>query len=133
MAHRHRILVLEDEPELAELLVEILGDLSHQVESAATMAQALAILDRAPVCAIIADLTLPDVSRDEVVGALRTKSGSASIALMSAIAAPELARMGRTQGIEQVIAKPFDLEEFERALVFGCEPARGTTLESHPR
>lgn len=119
--HRHQVLVLEDEPELAELLEELLRDLGHEVESAGTMAAALESLGRRPVCAVVADLTLPDVSREEVVPQLRTKSGGASIILMSAIAAHDLDRLGREAGVDRVIPKPFDLDQFERALVFGCE------------
>lgn len=118
--HRHRILVVEDEPELAELLGELLVDLSFEVECAGNMEEALAALERREPCAIISDLTLPDVDREDVVGTLRSRSGSASIILMSAIAAQDLARLGKQQGVDQVIPKPFDLDQFERALVFGC-------------
>lgn len=122
--HRHRILVIEDEAELADLLTEILGDLSYDVEQASTMGEALAILDRGPVCTILSDLTLPDVDREQVVHTLRARSGNASIMLMSAIASQDLSRLGRQMGVDRVISKPFDLDEFEHALVFGCEAGR---------
>jgi len=118
--HQHRILVLEDEPELAELLVELLRDLAYDVESVGRMEDALAALQRGPRCAVLADLTLPDVAREEVVGSLRTRSGTAKILLMSAIPAADLERLGRKLSVDRVIPKPFDLDEFEDALVFGC-------------
>ncbi|HWV37246.1 MAG TPA: response regulator [Vulgatibacter sp.] len=119
--HRHRILVIEDEAELADLLTEILSDLSYEVEQASTMGEALAILDRGPVCAILSDLTLPDIEREQVVHTLRARSGRASIILMSAIASQDLTRLGRQMGVDRVVSKPFDLDEFEDSLVFGCE------------
>ncbi|HEY0841143.1 MAG TPA: response regulator [Vulgatibacter sp.] len=122
--HRHRILVVEDEEELSELLAEIIGDMSYEVEQASTMGEALAILDRGPVCTILSDLTLPDIDREQVVRTLRTHGGNASIMLMSAIAAQDLSRMGRQMGVDRVISKPFDLDDFERSLVFGCDEGR---------
>lgn len=116
--------MIEDEAELADLLTEILADLSFDVEQASTMGEALAILDRGPVCTILSDLTLPDIDREQVVHTLRARSGNASIMLMSAIAAQDLSRLGRQMGVDRVVSKPFDLDEFEHALVFGCEEGR---------
>lgn len=122
--HRHRILVIEDEEELSDLLAEIIGDMSHEVEQAATMGEALAILDRGPFCTILSDLTLPDIDREQVVHTLRAHGGNASIMLMSAIASQDLSRFGRQMGVDRVISKPFDLDDFENAMVFGCEEGR---------
>lgn len=122
--HRHRILVIEDEEELSDLLAEIIGDMSHEVEQAATMGEALAILDRGPFCTILSDLTLPDIDREQVVHTLRAHGGNASIMLMSAIASQGLSRFGRQMGVDRVISKPFDLDDFENAMVFGCEEGR---------
>jgi len=130
--HRHRILVIEDEAELSDLLTEILGDLSYDVEQAATMGEALAILDRGPVCTILSDLTLPDIDREQVVHTLRAHGGNASIMLMSAIASQDLARMGRQLGVDRVISKPFDLDEFEHSIVLGCDEGRHQASEQHP-
>ncbi|AKU92789.1 response regulator transcription factor [Vulgatibacter incomptus] len=128
--HRHRVLLLEDEPELAELLIELLADLSYEVERAATMSEALSSLSKSTPCAIVADLTLPDVARADVVTRLRTRSKGASIVLMSAISSQDLEALGKREGVDGVIAKPFDLEHFERSIVLACRHEAREEAES---
>lgn len=54
-----RILVVEDEPLLAMLLEENLADLGHEtVGAAATVEQAMAILDEGPIDAALLDFSL---------------------------------------------------------------------------
>ena len=116
--HRHSILLIEDEPELASLLEEILG--GHEVRTANTMEQAVEILRSFEPCVVISDLSLPDVPRSEVIERIRRAAPAPPIILMSAIAPEELAQTGREQGATRIIATPFDLDEFEGSLTFGC-------------
>lgn len=116
--HHHSILLIEDEPELASLLEEILG--GHEVRTANTMEQAVEILRSFEPCVVISDLSLPDVPRSEVIERIRRAAPAPPIILMSAIAPEELAQTGREQGATRIIAKPFDLDEFEGSLTFGC-------------
>lgn len=118
--HRHVVLLVEDEPDLASLLAELLTE--HEVHTAPNMAQAEAILRTVEPCAIVSDLTLPDVDRSEVVGRLRAKGGGAAIILMSAIAPQDLEQIAAGQGVDAVISKPFDIDDFERAITFRCPP-----------
>ena len=54
-----RILIVEDEPLLAMLLEEIVDDLGHEpIGAAATVAQALALLDKASVDCALLDFSL---------------------------------------------------------------------------
>lgn len=120
--HRHRVLLIEDEKELAELLGELLADLGYEVRIAASMGAARMQLAAFAPCAVVTDLTLPDVERSELVPTLRPLVGGAPIVLMSAIAASELRRLAEEQGAEGAISKPFELEQFEQAVRFECPP-----------
>jgi two-component system KDP operon response regulator KdpE len=122
--HRHTILLIEDEPELAMLLEEILE--GYDVQSAANMGQATELLENLHPCVVISDLSLPDVPRDEVVATIRASAPGVPIILMSAIATQDLEMTAREQGADRIIPKPFEIEIFEASLVFGCgmeEPA----------
>jgi len=127
--HRHRVLLIEDEAELAELLGELLRDFEYDVRIAGSLAEAEGHLAGFQPCAVVTDLTLPDVAREDVVGRLRDRVGQAPIILMSAIAASELRRMAEEQGAQGAISKPFELDEFERAVRFDCPE---TLAEAHP-
>lgn len=116
--HRHVVLLIEDEPELATLLAELLAE--HETHTAANMTEAEALLETHRFCSIISDLTLPDVEREEVVRRLRAKGRGAAIVLMSAIAPQDLRALGSSQGVDAIISKPFDIDAFEQALVFHC-------------
>ena len=121
--HRHRVLLIEDEAELAELLGELLCDFEYEVRIAGSIAAAEEHLADFRPCAVVTDVTLPDVGRDELVARLRQGVGAAPIVLMSAIAPAELRRMAAEQGAQGAISKPFELEEFERAVRFDCAEA----------
>lgn len=116
--HRHSILLIEDEPELSMLLEEILG--AYDVRAAPTMQKAVELLQTFHPCTIISDLSLPDVPRSDVVQRIRQVAPKPPIILMSAIAPEELQQTGKEQGAARIIPKPFDLDEFENSLLFGC-------------
>ncbi|WP_373047062.1 response regulator transcription factor [Vulgatibacter sp.] len=118
--HRHRVLLIEDEAELAELLGELLRDFDYDVRVAGSIGQAEEHLATWHPCAVVTDVTLPDVSRDDLVPRLRGEVGNAPIVLMSAIAPGDLRKMAEEQGAQGVISKPFELDEFERAVRFEC-------------
>ena len=110
--HRHRILLIEDEAELAQQL----GEAEEHLASFQP-------------CAVVTDLTLPDVPREDVVSRLRNHVGGSPIILMSAIAASELRRTAEEQGAQGAISKPFELDEFEQAVRFDC-PETETHVEA---
>lgn len=118
--HRHKILLIEDEAELASLLGELLSDLDAEVRVAADLAEAENHLATFHPCVVVTDLTLPDVDRDDLIPRLRARVGGTPIVLMSAIAASELHRFAQEQGAQGSVAKPFELEEFEQSVVFRC-------------
>ena len=116
--HRHSILLIEDEPELAMLLREILE--AYEVHSASNMKEAVSLLEHLDPCVVISDLSPPDVPREKVVATIRASAPKAPIILMSAIATQDLQETAREQGADRIIPKPFELERFESSLVFGC-------------
>ena len=76
-----RVLVVDDEPEIAELLSELLEAAGYAVVTAASGAQALRQLRASPFDAIVSDLHMPDLD------------GSALWREVAAIAPPLARRM----------------------------------------
>ena len=71
---RGRILVVEDEAEIAQMVAEILGRDGHEVILAGSGREALARLEGAPVDLIISDLRMPDLDGPGLHGELTARS-----------------------------------------------------------
>ena len=56
----HRVLVVEDEPAVRQLVVDLLTEFGHQVESVRNGSEALSLLDKRSYALILTDLRMPD-------------------------------------------------------------------------
>jgi CheY-like chemotaxis protein len=86
MAHRHTALVVEDEPAIRELIVDVLaqeGFAAHQAEDGA---EALRLLEQRPhdYCVMLLDCMLPTVAGVEVLRYLRRHDAGVPVIAMSA-------------------------------------------------
>ena len=64
-----KILIVEDEPVLREVLADMLSTVDHQVKAVATGASGLAALERWPPDVLVTDLGLPGADGEEVAQA----------------------------------------------------------------
>src|SRR4051812_15862972 len=69
MESRHKILVLDDDPELLELYGEMLGQLPSkpEIHTASTGARAMALLEAEPFRLLICDLKMPKMDGLQVL------------------------------------------------------------------
>lgn len=116
----HRVLLIEDEPDLVEVLGELLREQGHHVAAAASLGEAVESLRAFSPCVIVSDLTLPDASGIEAARMLRALARGTPLYLMSAVPASDLVALAREAGASGAIAKPFELSEFERVVQTGC-------------
>ena len=98
-----RLLLVEDEPALANLLKKYLERLGYQVDACATANAALALLDAHPedYALLITDLSLPDMSGDELMTRSRLRAPN-----LRAIIASGYPYEPRVEGVE-FLQKPF--------------------------
>ena len=105
-----RILVVDDEPAIRRLLRSTLGVQDYTVLEAASVAQALEVLEREKVDLIILDLGLPDGDGLEVIRKLRPDSQVPIVVLSS-----RDDERGKVQaldaGADDYVTKPFGVEE----------------------
>src|SRR5260370_6801101 len=108
-----RILVVEDEKDLADLLVYNLRQTGHQSEISSTGAGALAKASTFKPDVVLLDLMLPDISGLEVIRMLRTSPQQNGTAVMMVTA--KGAESDRVQGFElgadDYVVKPFSVRE----------------------
>lgn len=103
-----RIVVVDDEAMVRELIGEMLSGEGYEVELVAGGAEAIRRLDSAGdrVDLILLDLTMPDVSGLDVVEALRGRPARPRVLLMSGFSAEHAAEKVRDLPVDGFLQKP---------------------------
>jgi two-component system response regulator HydG len=115
-----RILVVDDEIEMAMLLADQLRDSGYAVETATGGAEALARAETQRFDLVLTDLRMKEVDGLDLLAALRTRDPDLPVLVMTAFGAVETAVEAMRQGAAHYFTKPFRLNEVlvyvERAL-----------------
>jgi DNA-binding response OmpR family regulator len=107
---RARILVVEDEPRLRELLRLYLEREGHQVTDAGDGPTALAAFDEAGADLVVLDLMLPGMQGEAVLAALRD-AGDVPVLITSAKRSDAERIAGLRLGADDYLGKPFNPHE----------------------
>ena len=107
--------VVEDHPDSAELLAELLQHHGHIVQIAATASDAMALANAQPFDVVLSDVGLPDASGYELMEQLRDRFAMKGIAVTGAGRASDVER-GRAAGFSAHLTKPFSMRSLQRAL-----------------
>lgn len=103
-----RIVLVEDDPSVADLVVLYLKNAGFSVAHATTGARAREILKEVDPTLVILDLGLPDVDGREIFRELRTRGDTPVLALT---ARAEEKVEGLEAGMDDYVTKPFDPRE----------------------
>ena len=106
-----RLLVVDDEPNIVELLSASLRYAGFEVETATTGQDGLAAARRYRPDLILLDVMMPGIDGFEVVRRLRSEGTRAPVVFLTARDATEDKVTGLTVGGDDYVAKPFSLEE----------------------
>jgi DNA-binding response OmpR family regulator len=107
------ILVVEDDPLLAQGLTQILIRAGHAVEQTKTGAQADTALRADSYDRVVLDVGLPDIDGFEVLRRLRLRKSRAHVLVLTARDAVEDRVHGLDLGADDYLTKPFSVTEFE--------------------
>jgi len=106
-----RVLVVDDEPSLAELLASVLRYEGWDVVTAGRGADAVRTAREFRPDAVVLDIMLPDVNGLEVMRRLRAELPQVCVLFLTARDAVEDRVAGITAGGDDYVTKPFSLEE----------------------
>jgi len=123
-----RILVVEDEPRIREVVRVYLAAAGYEVEEAADGHHALAAFDAAPPDLVLVDLLLPGLSGEALVRAIREVS-DVPILIASAKRSDDERIEGLRLGADDYLPKPYnpvELVERVRAILRRTRPASET-------
>jgi len=108
-SHRPRVLVVEDDSDIASLLSEILENEGYAAVAVSDHDDLKGELDPRPDL-IVLDLRLTRGSADQILQTVRARGlGDVPVVLLSA--AGDLAERADELGVSAYVAKPFELEE----------------------
>src|ERR1700743_1613771 len=106
-----RVLVVDDEPSLAELLSSVLRYEGWSVRTAGSGAEAVKTGREFRPDAVVLDIMLPDFDGVEVMRRLRAEHPGICVLFLTARDAVEDRVRGLTAGGDDYVTKPFSLEE----------------------
>ena len=106
-----RLLVVDDEPYIADLLSTGLRFVGFEVRTAAAGMEALTVVREWRPDALVLDVMLPDFDGFEVTRRLRAEGRQVPVLFLTARDATEDKVAGLTIGGDDYVTKPFSLEE----------------------
>ena len=130
-ASRVRVLLVEDNRAMREMIIEHLKERGFAVDAVSSGADALAIAAVAPADAIILDLGLPDFDGMDVLTSLRRTCPQLPAIILTARDGVDDRLRGLNAGADDYIVKPFNLLELEARLRAVLRRYGGRTGTSH--
>lgn len=124
-----RLLVVEDERMLADMLLDALTFAGYEVHLAETGAQALSRVRELVPDLLLLDVNMPDLSGFAVASRLRSVADTTPVIFLTARDAPQDLRDGFLAGGDDYLTKPFRLEELRlriEAVLRRTMPARAS-------
>lgn len=128
-----RILVVEDDPVLADGLKVGLGLAGSTVDVVSTAADARAALSATRFDAVVLDRMLPDGAGLDILADLRRRGDATPVLLLTALDETADRIAGLDAGADDYLGKPFDLDELAarlRAIARRGEGRAGPLLEA---
>jgi two-component system response regulator QseB len=108
---RPRLLLAEDDPDLAGMLAELLSTAGYEVDVARDGQAALHLALNGRHDVAVLDRGLPHVEGLELLSRLRSAGWATPVVILSAYATLEDRIAGLDAGAEDYLVKPFDVEE----------------------
>jgi two-component system OmpR family response regulator len=110
------LLVVEDDPVIADHIVSGLGLFGHSATLARTGAEAIEALGDRAHDAVVLDRMLPDGDGTSVIRHMRSQSGALPVLMLSALSSVKHRIEGLELGADDYLAKPFDVDELAARL-----------------
>jgi len=125
-----QILVIDDEPDLRTLYELTLLREGYQVEAAATIQEAWALLNARHFDLVITDMRLPDGSGIDLLKGVRAQQRSERCIVITAYGSAENAVESLKAGAFDYLTKPVDLKQFRAVVEAAALGAHGAAAQA---
>ena len=119
MTVRHTALIVEDDPAIRKLVEKLLVRRGIDIDTAHDGRQAIDKIRTGNYSVLILDLMIPEVNGFEVIDFVKKNNVKVPIAVVSAVSHQALTKLD-LDVVKLVISKPFDVDEFTKAIVALC-------------
>ncbi|MCA9662963.1 MAG: response regulator, partial [Myxococcales bacterium] len=127
------VLLADDEPVNRVVIAAMLATLGYQVLEARNGREALAILEREPVDAVLLDMHMPELDGPAVVTRIRASGGERSqlpvIGLTADVVREHLDRY-LNSGLNTILSKPIGIDALRQALDAAIDPVAAASLSA---
>ncbi|HEY9403817.1 MAG TPA: response regulator [Pyrinomonadaceae bacterium] len=113
---KHRILVIEDQEDLAELYESGLEKAGYEVTNAYTGEEGVAEFEANGADAVLLDMTLPEMHGTKVLEEIRNLSPSVPVVVVTGETLAESREVCNRLGVQEYLSKPPDYDDLLRAL-----------------
>jgi DNA-binding NtrC family response regulator len=111
-----RILVVDDDPGLSEVIGMLLEREGYAVQSAGTLKQGISLLEAGEPDLVVTDLKLPDGTGLDVIAAIRARRPVLPIIMITSYSSMESAIAALRGGAVDYIIKPFNNDDLLKAI-----------------
>ena len=119
-----RLLIVDDEPAVAEVMVDFLQEQGYEVRAEASAEAGLAALAEWGPDAVLTDINLPGQSGLAVVRGAKARDAEACVIVMTGQATTKVAIDALRHGAYDFVTKPFDLIELNQTIRRGIQTRR---------
>ena len=112
-----KILVIDDEVEICNLLKSFLTKKGYEVATATSAAEGLEKIEKEKPKVILLDIRMPDMDGIELLKRIRGIDKDVGVIMATAVNDENTAQEAVSLGAADYIIKPFDLEYLERSLI----------------
>jgi len=127
---KHRILIVDDEPDILELLDITLSRMGHDVVAAETYSSAIHSIQKESFNFCLTDMKLPDGNGIELVKYIQHNKPELPVAVITAHGNMELAIKAMKAGAYDFVSKPVSLEKLRQLVAQGIQT--GSTPTAPP-
>jgi DNA-binding response OmpR family regulator len=120
----YRALVVEDDPAIRRLVEKLLTRQRVQIDLASDGRTAIDKLRAQHYSVLVLDLMVPELNGFEVIDFLKRENISVPVAVVSAVSQQALTNLD-LDIVKLVISKPFDVDEFTKAVLALCAEGIG--------
>ena len=116
MPHIHRVLVVDDEPVVRDVLVDILDHEGHAVTACGTGKDAMRHLDQQEFDLVLLDIGLPDMDGFTAMSGIKSHSPRSLVVMVTGDATIESAVEALKSGAYDYLKKPIQIEELKKTI-----------------
>ena len=128
-----RILVIEDEPIVRSLIVEVLEDAGFEVVEADRAENGLTVLSETSVSLVISDIVMPGLSGLQLLESVRASHPSLPVVLVTGAGTYGNLTQALASGASGIVVKPFSHADLVRAVNSALGRARASEAEVRDR